>query len=70
MGSVLVSPGLSSTGSAAVVHGLGRSTARGIFLNQGPNLCLLHWQEDSFALNHQGSPGLAVLHITCHRMSL
>ena len=27
-----------------------------IFLSQGSNLCLLHWQEDSLPLNHQGSP--------------
>ena len=29
---------------------------QGIFLTQGSNLCLLHWQVGSFPLNHQGSP--------------
>ena len=30
--------------------------ACGIFLDQGSNLCPLHWQVDSYALLHQGSP--------------
>ena len=34
------------TGSA-VVHGLRRSEAGGIFPYQGSNLCPLHWQADS-----------------------
>ena len=29
---------------------------QGIFLTQGLNLCLLHWQADSLPLSHQGSP--------------
>ena len=29
---------------------------QGIFLTQGLNLCLLHWQMDYLPLNHQGSP--------------
>ena len=29
---------------------------QGIFLTQGPNLCLLHWQEDYLPLSHHGSP--------------
>ena len=28
----------------------------GIFLDQGSNPCLLHWQADSLPLSHQGSP--------------
>ena len=28
---------------------------QGIFLSQGSNLCLLHWQEDSLLLRHQGN---------------
>ena len=28
----------------------------GIFLSQGLNLSLLHWQVDSLPLSHQGSP--------------
>ena len=41
--------------SAVVVHGLSCSSACGIFLNQGLNLHLLHWQVDSYPLRHQGS---------------
>ena len=29
---------------------------QGIFPTQESNLCLLHWQEDSLPLNHQGGP--------------
>ena len=29
---------------------------QGIFLDQGSNFCLLHWQADSLPLSHQGSP--------------
>ena len=29
---------------------------QGIFLTQGSNPCLLHWQADSLPLSHQGSP--------------
>ena len=29
---------------------------QGIFLTQGPNTCLLHWQTDSSPPSHQGSP--------------
>ena len=45
---------LQLTGSVLVVHGLSCSTARGIFLNQGGNPGLLHWQADSLSLSHQG----------------
>ena len=34
---------------------------QGIFLTQGSNLNLLHWQADSLPLNHQGSPFAWVL---------
>ena len=44
---------------------LGKSTGVGchfllqrIFLTQGSNLWLLHWQGDSLSLSHQGSPGV------------
>ena len=30
----------------------------GVFLTQGSNPCLLHWQTDSLPLSHQGSPKL------------
>ena len=39
------------------VHGVGcHFLLQMIFLTQGSNLCLLHWQEDSLLLSHQGSP--------------
>ena len=38
-----------------MVHGLSRPAARGIFPDQGSNLCVLHWQADSLSLGHQGS---------------
>ena len=53
--SVVVAPGLQSTGSI-FVHGLSFSVARGILPDQGLNLRLLHWQMDSLPLSHQGSP--------------
>ena len=40
--------GLWNTGSAVRAHGLSCFTARGIFLDQGSNPCLLHWQVDSY----------------------
>ena len=51
---------LSSTGSIVVVHRLelSSSMACGIFLDQGSNQYLLHWQADSLPLSHQGSPYL------------
>ena len=36
--------------------GLGCSVACGLFLDQGSNLCLLHWQVVSLPLSHQGIP--------------
>ena len=39
---------------------------QGIFLNQGSNLRLLHWQADSLLLSHQGSPNIwiqSILHL-------
>ena len=56
--SVVAAPRLWSTGSIVVVHGLSCSTACGILLDQGWNLCLLHWEVGSLLLSHQGSPGL------------
>ena len=46
-GSVAVVPGLKSTGSIVVAHGLSCPKACGIFTDQGSNPCLLHWQTDS-----------------------
>ena len=45
-----------SLGAVIVVHGLRYSSACGITLIQGSNLCPLHWQADSYPLYHQGSP--------------
>ena len=56
MGSVVVAPGLWSTGSMVKTHRLCCSMACGIFLHQVFNPCLLHWQMDSLSLSHQGSP--------------
>ena len=47
-------PGLYGTGSGVVAHRLSCSTACGIFLDQGSNLCLLHWQVDSLPLSCHG----------------
>ena len=37
---------------------------RGIFLTQGLNPCLLHWQGDSLPLSHQGSPSIRIRHFS------
>ena len=37
-------------------HGLSCSVTGGILLDQGLNLCLLHWKAYSSQLSHQGSP--------------
>ena len=41
--------------ASVVVHGLSCFKAHEIFLDQGSNPCLLHWQMDSLPLSHQGS---------------
>ena len=43
----------------AAEHGLHCPAVHGIFLDQGSNLCSLHWQEDSSPLDPQG--GLACI---------
>ena len=60
--SAVAAHGLSSCSSQALdigptvmVHRLSCSTY-GIFLDQGPNLCLLHWQVDSFTTEPPGKP--------------
>ena len=53
---LLRSTGSGRTGSVVVAHGPSRSTACGIFPDQGSNPCPLHWQADSQPLRHQGSP--------------
>ena len=42
--------GYGSQASVAVAHRLNCSMACGIFLDQGLNLCALHWQVDSHSL--------------------
>ena len=53
---LLWSTGSRRAGSAIVAHGPSHSAACGIFPDQGPNPCPLHWQADSQPLRHQGSP--------------
>ena len=59
---------VAAAGSAVlVVHGLSCSTACGISLDQGLNLCPLHWQVDSYPLRPQGSPYMCFfLNIRAH----
>ena len=52
MGSAVVAPEFWSAGLIVVAHGLSCSEACGIFLDQGSNPCLLHWQVDSLQLSH------------------
>ena len=63
--SVVAAPGLWSTGPA-VVQGLSCSLAYGIFLDQGSDPSLLHWQETS-PLSHQGSPFIFYCLWSCAR---
>ena len=39
-----------------MAHGFSCSMACGIFWDRGVNLCLLHWQLDSYPLRHQEIP--------------
>ena len=59
---LLRSTGSRRAGSVVVAHGLSCSEARGIFPDQGLNLCPLHWQADSQPLCHQGSPHFTLYH--------
>ena len=53
---LLRSTGFRRAGAVIVARGPSRSTACGIFPDQGSNPCVLHWQADSQPLRHQGSP--------------
>ena len=55
---LLRSTGSRRAGSVVVAHGPSCSAACGIFPDQGPNPCPLHWQADSQPLRHQGSPSI------------
>ena len=56
MGSLVAAHRLWKSRSVISVYRICCSTVRGIFLDQGSNLCLLHWQPNSYPLDHQGSP--------------
>ena len=43
-------------GLVVAAQGPSNSTTCGIFLDQGSNSCLLHWQEESLPPSHRGSP--------------
>ena len=60
MGSGVATPRLWSTGSIVAARRLSCSTARGIFPDQGLNLCLPQWQVDSLSLSHQRSPSESI----------
>ena len=73
--SLVAEHGFQSTDSVVVAHGFSCSAAYGIFLDQGSNLCLLHWQTGpgiksvspalavyiGIILSHQGSPSSWIL---------
>ena len=42
---------------------------QGIFLTQGLNICLLHWQADSLPMSHQRSPVYILLLFSCSVVS-
>ena len=65
--SVAVAPGLQSTDSAVAANGLSRSVTCEVFLDQGLNPCLLHWQVDSSPRWQTGSPQrlLSVIFLCC-----
>ena len=52
---------LPSTCSVVVAHGLSCSETRGIFPDQGWNLCPLHWKADSLPLDHLESPKICTV---------
>ena len=60
---LLRSTGSRCAGSVIVAHGPSRSTACGIFPDQGSNPRPPHWQADSQPLRHQGSPLIIFYHI-------
>ena len=68
-GSVVVAPGLQSTGSMAVACGLSCSEACRVLSDQGSNRSLLHRLADSSPLSHRGShpppPILSKLWVLC-----
>ena len=69
-GSGAAACGLWGTGSIVVSHGLSCPSARGIFLGQGSNPRLLHWQMNSLPLSHQGSPAQSLNHWTIREVPI
>ena len=58
MGFIVAACGLSSMGSVVVAQGLSCPMACEIFLDQGLNLCFLHWQANS-----SGPPGKSEIYL-------
>ena len=58
MDSLFAAPWLKNTGWVVGAHRLSYSMACTIFSDQESKPCLLHWQEGSSPLSHQGSPPL------------
>ena len=54
---------LTAVASVVVEHKLSCSMACGIFPDQGLNPRPLHWQTDSYALYHQGSPRVVLSYL-------
>ena len=63
------SQALECAGFGGYGAGLSCSKTCGIFLDQGPNSCPLHWLVDFPPLSHQGSPGVTIGESDC-RVSL
>ena len=53
---IVVASLLQSTGCRCTGFQVVAPIVCGIFLDQGSNLCPLHWKADSYPLCHQGSP--------------
>ena len=58
------------TDSIVVVQRFRCSTACGIFLDQGSNPCLLHWQVDSLPPSHQGNLQMGIYSHESNLLSL
>ena len=59
-----------NTGSIVMVHRFRCSAACGIFLDQGSNPCLLHWQVDSLPPSHQGNLQMGIYSHESNLLSL
>ena len=55
---------------AKVLEQVAIPVSRGIFLTQGLNPSLLHWQTDSLSLSHQGSPLISYVDLSVMFSSL